>query len=81
MKNKQYELATWDNHSQDTQLIIDIDWTVIKSLVGSDHIEWILSQPLTNCQMVLVKKPSLYALVVEFYRESVELEYCLRWAK
>jgi hypothetical protein len=81
MKNSQYELASWESNDQETTLILDIDWTVIRSLAGSDHIDWILGRPLTDCQMVLVKKPSLYALVVEFYREPVELEYCLRWAK
>lgn len=83
MKNNKYKILSWstvytEKYTEQDNLI---DWKYVKEMVGSAHIDWILEQPLTNCQMFLVKTDNESDLVVEFYKESTEVEYCLRWGK
>lgn len=59
---------------------ISIDWPMVHTAVGSEHIEWIKDQPLTKCQLVLEMLDNEYKLVAEFYNKKTANDYMLMWA-
>ena len=81
MKHTKVTLAEWSSPDIEVVGNIDIDWPKIQKLIGVDHLEWILDQPKTKCQLVIEKIAENLALVVEFYDSKLEVEYHLRWAK
>ena len=81
MKHTKFSLAEWSSPDFDMVGNIDIDWPKIQKLIGVDHLEWVLSQPKTKCQLIVEKYGDKFTLVVEFYDSKLEVEYHLRWAK
>ena len=79
MKNSRFKLYNWSTN--DGTEIIDVDWPKVQKTVGTDHIEWILKQDREKCQMVVDKLDQDYALMVEFYDDTLLTAYHLMWAK
>jgi hypothetical protein len=76
MKTNRVVLADWIS----TDLYIDIDWTAVHKKLGLDQLDWLLSLPPDQCQLVLDKHEVNNKLVAEFYDERTLLAYHLMWA-
>ena len=81
MKTNRIKLAEWAYTTDESANYLDIDWPKVQRLLGDDHLEWLLKQPKTHCQLVLDKKGDDIKLVAEFYDERTLLSYHLMWAK
>jgi hypothetical protein len=79
MKNSRIKLYQW--FTNDGHDIIDVDWPKVHNEIGKDHLDWILTQPKDQCQLVVDKLDNDFALVAEFYDEKLLTTYHLMWAK
>ena len=80
MKSKQYPLIEWYTETAVKDLL-DINWDLVKTHIGADHIDWLNNRPKTKCQIIYEQSHKISRLIAEFYDEHTELEYCLKWAK
>lgn len=78
MKTKVVELLRW--LPEDSEYI-EISWPKVHKTIGTDHTNWLLKQPPTNCQLMLYRNDMYCRLVAEFYDETLLLQYHLMWAK
>ena len=81
MKHTRVFLASW--MPRDPEDFIEIDWPFVQRTIGVDHLEWLLAQHKSDCQLVVEREPDSdqHRLVVEFYNSKLEVEYFLRWAQ
>ena len=83
MKTSKIELLKWLPSEHEN---IEIDWPKVHKTIGLDHVEWLLKQPKSQCQLVLEKSHDAAfqdqcRLVAEFYNEKTLINYHLMWAK
>lgn len=80
MKSERVRLADWEVLDDTGNL--DIDWPKVHKLAGVDKIEWIMDKTRDQCQMVIERAgDKKYSIFVEFYSDSILVEYYLKWAK
>lgn len=87
MKTRSFTILEWPTDTVKTSIInndaIDIDWPKVQREAGRDHVEWLLKQDHSQCQMMLefdhIKQ--CHRLVAEFYNEALAINYVLLWAK
>jgi hypothetical protein len=60
---------------------IEIDWPKVHKTLGTDHVNWLLCQPVDVCQLVLERTDMYCKLVAEFYDSKTLTTYHLMWAK
>jgi hypothetical protein len=77
MKTSRVVLADWVS----TDLYTDIDWPEVHKKLGLEQLDWLLSLPSDQCQLVLDKYEVNNKLVAEFYDEKTLLAYHLMWPK
>jgi hypothetical protein len=80
MKHTNILLASWEQPDPEYDMI-EIDWPLVQRTIGVDHLEWLLAQPKTGCQLVVERENNELKLFVEFYDNHLEVEYHLRWAQ
>ena len=83
MKNNAVEIARWLPAESDEPGNIYIDWPAVQRQAGVDHLEWLLKQDKTRCQLMVENRqedPYQY-LIAEFYDSRLATEYYLLWAK
>lgn len=78
MKNKAVELLKWLPTEGEN---IEIDWPKVHKSIGLAQTQWLLTQPRSNCQIVLERRDMYCRLIAEFYNEQTLLNYHLKWAK
>jgi hypothetical protein len=76
MKNKRVELYKWLPQEGET---IEIDWPKVHKTIGLEQTKWLLDQNYDRCQLILERTDQYCRLVAEFFDETLELEYRLRW--
>lgn len=79
MKTKRITLSTWEEYYESEN--IDVDWPKIQREIGQDHLEWLLSRPHEQAQLLVERSNKGYTLIAEFYDERTIVDYHLRWAK
>ncbi len=84
MKTHRFNLARWlPIESEEGADDICIDWPSVHRQAGLDHIQWLKSQSLTDCQLVVESKsndPYKY-LIAEIYSDKLATMYSLMWDK
>lgn len=78
MRTSKIELTKWLPSEGET---IEIDWPKVQKTIGIDHLEWLLKQDHSECQLVLERNDMHCKLVAEFYEEKLLTYYHLMWAK
>lgn len=83
MKNKSIEVARWLPREDDGTGNIYVDWPAVQRIAGTDHLEWLLKQEKSRCQLVVEHRPDgpHHHLMAEFYDDRLATEYYLLWAK
>jgi hypothetical protein len=83
MKSRSIEIAKWLPRESDGTGNIDIDWPAVQRQAGKDHLEWLLKQDKTRCQLVVENRENdtNHYLIAEFYDDRLVTEYWLLWAK
>jgi hypothetical protein len=79
MKTNRIKLYHW--FTNDVHDVIEVDWPKVHNEIGTDHLDWILKQAKSQCQLVVDKLDNDFALVAEFYDEQLLTTYHLMWAK
>lgn len=80
MKHTNILLTSWEQPDPEDDMI-EIDWPLVQRTIGVDHLEWLLAQSKTSCQLVVERENNELKLFVEFYDNHLEVEYHLRWAQ
>jgi hypothetical protein len=60
---------------------IEIDWPKVQQTIGREHLEWLLRQSKSQCQLILERNDMHCTLVADFYDERLLTCYHLMWAK
>ncbi len=83
MKSSSVEIAKWLPQEADGTGNIYIDWPAVQRQAGKDHLEWLLKQDKTRCQLVVENRENdnYHHLIAEFYDDRLVTEYWLLWAK
>lgn len=83
MKNNAVELAKWLAIESDGSGNISIDWPAVQRQTGQDHLEWLIKQDKTRCQLMVENRTNdaYHYLIAEFYDDRLATEYYLMWAK
>ena len=77
MKTERIKLYDWESFSEN----IEIDWPKVHKTLGTDYVDWVLKQSVTDCQFVVDKIRDKYSLVLEIYNDNARTLYHLMWAK
>ncbi len=82
MKTHRFEIARYLPADVEPGTIW-IDWPAVHRQAGVDCIQWLKSQDLTECQLVVENRPNdMYKyLIAEIYTEKLATLYSLMWAK
>lgn len=78
MKTSKIELTKWVPNEGEN---IEVDWPKVQRTIGLDHLEWLLNQDHSKCQLVLERNTAYCRLIAEFYEEKLLTYYHLMWAK
>jgi len=78
MKTNKIELLKWLPSEGE---YIEIDWPKVHKTIGVDHTNWLLKQPIEQCQLVLERNDMYCRLIAEFYDQQTLTYYHLMWAK
>ncbi len=83
MKTHRFELARYFDPESDGTGNIYIDWPSVHRQAGLDHIQWLKSQDISECQIVIEQRPEdvYYYVVAEIYSDRLATLYNLMWAK
>ena len=82
MKTHRFEIARYRPADVEPGTIW-IDWPAVHRQAGVDHIQWLKSQDLTDCQIIVEHRPddiNCY-LIAEIYCDKLATIYSLMWAK
>jgi hypothetical protein len=81
MRNRRFTITQWEANEHSENL--DIDWPRVQREAGREHVEWLLKQSHTQCQILLESNPksTVIKLVAEFYDDKLAVNYALLWAK
>lgn len=79
MKNKRVTLSTWNYDALDEHY--NVNWPKVQRERGTECVKWLLSQPNTDCQLLIehTEGKQELSLVAEFYNDKAAVEYNLRW--
>ena len=78
MKTSKINLAKWGPTEGES---IEVDWPRVQRELGVDHLEWLLKQDHSKCQLVVERNDTYCKLVAEFYEDKLLTYYHLMWAK
>lgn len=83
MKTHRFELGSWLPSESDGTENIYIDWPAVHRQAGTDHIQWLKDQDITQCQMVVERREGdpYHYLIAEIYSAKLATVYGLLWAK
>ncbi len=82
MKTHRFEIARYLPADVEPGTIW-IDWPSVHRQVGADHIKWLKSQDIAECQLIVEHRPNdMYKyLIAEIYTDKLATLYSLMWAK
>ena len=78
MKTNKIDLAKWGPAESES---IEVDWPKVQRELGTDHLDWLLKQDHSKCQLIVERNDKYCKLVAEFYEDKLLTYYHLMWAK